>query len=205
MLVPYLATYQSQSNWVPYGHLICTPVSLLIGTTYLHGLNIDGFSEECVREIMSISHALYKEQFAQNGQPLSVHELFQFINKESFDFMEAAGTVLSSNGEEVMRGMAAENLVVMSLHELILTLLKSCREMGQRMSLIATANEHTVCYLIEANSTLFVFDPLPASMRSLHDILASDSELTTWLEQKYGSSTENLYSALILKNKHCDS
>ena len=104
--------FPSQTEWQPYGHLICTPVSLLIGTTCLHARG--ELSVQCVKEIMQLSHALYADHFAERGLPLKIQELLPYIPQHLFQYVETAGTIVRGREEEPL---AVEGMIIKVLDE----------------------------------------------------------------------------------------
>jgi hypothetical protein len=189
--------FRSQLEWRPYGHLICTPVCLLVGTTFLNGM--EDLDERAVSKLMGLSHALYRDHFASGGQPLKIQELFSLIPPQLFEYEEAAGLVLSHAQPEA----EAEGLLVLSLSRLLCAASERARQTGQPLSLIVTALGHTLCYLAGSNGLIKVFDPLPASLSAL------PADQDRWLRERYtkqgGPCCETQYSALVLRRKGTDS
>jgi hypothetical protein len=172
--------YRSQLEWRPYGHLICTPVCLLVGTAFLSGM--EGLSQQRLAELMALSHSLYRDHFAKAGLPLKIQELFPLIPAGLFKLEEAAGMVLSQQPQ----GAAADDLLLTPLYELLLN-----NSRKERRVIIVTANGHTICFRVEG-ATLQIFDPLPATLFTL-----SLTSLKQWLGQFYGSEAA-LYSAVVI-------
>ena len=61
--------------------------------------------------------------------------------------------------------------------------------------LIATANEHTVCFFADERGELFLFDPLPASLCKMQNTIAE-------LKRQF-SSGDTIYSGLLLRKRFC--
>jgi len=182
--------YPSQTEWHPYGHLICTPVSLLVGATFLQTQrqNLkDVLSVPCVRNIMHLSHNLYRDHFAASGLPLKIQELFPYISLKIFKYTEVAGMAWSHQGLQ-----EAEGMIIKPLLEMLENIVSESCAKGERVCLITTAEEHTVCYCVDEEGCLFVFDPLPASMQSIQV-----DKLKAWLRKQYHSA-DTVYSALLL-------
>ena len=173
--------FRSQLEWKPYGHLICTPVSLLVATTFLHNKSL---TAECVSDIMDMSHQLYQEIFSKTGESLKIQDLFPYIPPHQFDYTETAGTILKKDSSIQAEGMIIQPLIHL-LQALIDDATPAC--------LITTANEHTVCYFVDEYGALFIFDPLPARLCKTQN---TSAEL-----QRQFSSGDTIYSGLLLRKR----
>ena len=186
--------FPSQLEWKPYGHLICTPVSLLVATTCLHSNDKErALTAECVSQIMEMSHRLYQEIFSQTGQSLRIQDLFPYIPSQQFECTETAGTILPIKRKQDDGVLThAEGMIIECLHHL----LRGLVEEGTTPScLIATANEHTVCFFADECGELFLFDPLPASLCKMQNTIAE-------LKRQF-SSGDTIYSGLLLRKRFC--
>ena len=68
------------------------------------------------------------------------------------------------------------------------------RTSRERQCLIVTAHEHTVCFCADEDGALYVFDPLPATMRRV-----ASTRVRHWLEQQYPNAGDTVYSGLLLR------
>jgi hypothetical protein len=120
-------TFPSQMTFHPYGHLICTPTSILAASSYLK-IPYDADDEivgvECypirsnkkrkyqniefnqiqacftplhVQQMMLASHTLYRDFFSGKGQQLMIQDIYPWIPKDSYEIMEAGGLILSQH------------------------------------------------------------------------------------------------------------
>jgi hypothetical protein len=182
--------FASQLEWRPYGHLICTPVCLLVGTSFVNGVEL---SEEYVRRSMNQSHALYAECFAAQKQPLKLQELYELLPRGQFEVHEAAGMLVTP----AVPGSEAEDLLVLPLAGLLQRALAEPR----RACVIVTALDHTTCFLAEGagggeKGRLEVFDPLPSSLIALP---TAPAQLEEALLQRYGQHNASaLFSAALM-------
>lgn len=186
--------FRSQLDWRPYGHLICTPVCLLVGTAFLN--NDPPLTQASVASMMHMSHRLYSECFASNGlQQLQIQELYELIPKDTFRLQEAAGMLVAQPPED----SAADDLLVLPLSEL----LQRCSEKKAPCCIIVTAQSHTMCYLTDpqhkaAESKIMVFDPLPASLCAC----GPGADMTAVIRERYGPNADSiLYSAVVLQRQ----
>jgi hypothetical protein len=180
----------SQSECKPYGHLICTPMCVLVGVRYVNG-EFDQLTDREVRLLLGVAHRLYSDRFSKEGLPMKLHDLLPLLPPEGLECTEAAGMILKpSTGDPKCTG-----LVVGPLLELLVGMSQRARHDGARRCLLATAQEHTVCYWADEQGSLSVFDPLPAYVRAI-----PHSELRGWLHARYCASAaeEPLYSGLCL-------
>ena len=212
-----VSRYPSQTEWSPYGHLICTPVCLLVAAACLHmkeshqekadtepsskkrkkmvtrvkDLTTIHLSADYVRDVMNLSHALYRDHFAHMGLPLKIEELYQFIPSRMFQYVEATGMIWE---EAQTESVHVDNMLVMPLIHILLYLAQKAQDHQKKQTLITTADEHTICYLFNENGEIYVFDPLPASMSSLP---CEKQALLNWLKTKYPGK-QTMYSALVM-------
>ncbi len=177
--------FPSQLQWKPYGHLICTPASLLMGGMLLQGREAPGW----VRDVMQLSHNLYSDRFAASGLPLKIQELFPYIPRSLFRCTEVAGTVLGRSHQ-----LKAEGLEIKPLLEVLRGMNAEALASGQRVCLVATARNHTTCFCADEGGRVYLFDPLPASLRAL-----PLARLDEWLRQKYAADDDTQYSGLLLR------
>ena len=181
--------FVSQTEWKPYGHLICTPVCLLAGTAFLNGLKL---SPPDVRQMMCMSHNLYKERFAARRLPLKIQELYGLIPPHTFEIQEAAGMLLT----KAAPGCEADDLLVMPLIELLWDMMGR----DEDTCAIVTTMDHTTCYLAKQPGQLQVFDPLPASLQVLPHM--DRAALEQALRVQYGPSCDSaLFSAAVICRK----
>lgn len=189
-----MQSFVSQLEWRPYGHLICTPVCLLAGASFLKGFSL---SNEYVKQIMNRSHALYLECFASHNQPLKIQELYDLIPSGQFEFKEAAGMLLTKVESSEIN---AEDLIVMSLSELLRYAMEKKRRNNEKDTccVIVTTMDHTTCFLVDRyTQKLQVFDPLPASLKQI-----SLYTLEKSLAEQYGAQNASaLFSAILLELK----
>lgn len=178
-----LLSFCSQMALQPYGHLICTPISLLASTTYLNAFFQDLnaiFTHENVAQMMEASHHLYAEIFSKklNGTPLMIQELYAWIPKADFAMTEAAGLILPAAHEKdsESRRIAGKHddegpeidLEIISLVQLIENTLIMARNKRKRFCIIVTAKGHTISYLCSERGELLVFDSLPGILALIH-------------------------------------
>ena len=180
----------SQSECRPYGHLICTPMCVLVGARYVNR-EFDQLTSREVRLLLGVAHRLYSERFSKEGLPMKLHDLLPLLPQEGLDCTEAAGMILQPSAVVPK----CSGLTVAPLLELLVGMSQGARHDRARRCLLATAQEHTICYLADEWGSLSIFDPLPAYVRPL-----PPSELRGWLHARYcGSSAEEpLYSGLCL-------
>lgn len=178
-----LLSFCSQTALQPYGHLICTPISLLASTTYLNAYfqDMDAiFSHQNIAQMMEASHHLYAEIFSHklNGIPLMIQELYAWIPKSEFEMSEAAGLILPATNDDSpeSRQIAGKHddegaeidLEIISLVQLIENTLNMARYKRKRFCIIVTAKGHTISYLCSERGELFVFDSLPGILALIH-------------------------------------
>lgn len=169
--------FPSQTNHHPYGHLICTPVSLLAATSYLNILSSDEddteqqvrncFTKNHVDQMMIASHKLYSDFFSKAGNQLMIQEIYPWIPQGAFDMIEAAGLIVSEHQEEqchhiIATGGGSKDLLLMPLYSLLNQFSSRSRQNNCKMSIIVTTRGHSVCFMCSEYGGLFMFDPLPA-------------------------------------------
>jgi hypothetical protein len=190
----------SQIELQPYGHLICTPISCLVATTYIksdartHNDVKALFSAEYVKDIMKVSHELYSETFSQRGIELMVQDIYPWLTNKIFTLVEAAGLVKHepSNTE-------VDDLVLTSLISLVNKYVDFSLENGCKSSIIVTAKGHTICYMCSENGELYVFDALPASLNFIPSF-SIEKNITEHFGLRESSDIEEdvQYSAVVL-------
>ena len=99
--------YPSQLDTGRYGHLICTPSSLLVTSAFICNEGWDPFqtlTNEFVSNALRASHALYSAEFAPHNdhwrvgsgreELVMIPELLRFIPQDKFLMLEVAGVLL---------------------------------------------------------------------------------------------------------------
>jgi hypothetical protein len=201
-------TFPSQTTFHPYGHLICTPISILAATSYLkipdrafecYPIRKKGnrasdfsqiqarFTQLHVRDMMLASHTLYEDFFSGKGkgQPLlMIQDIYPWIPADSYEILEAGGLILSA-GADVPS--AEDELIISPLS----VLLRNAQSARSKASVIVTARNHTTCYM--CGEGLFIFDPLPASLSEI-----PQDGLDEALMALYGAQDVE-YSAIVMR------
>ena len=206
--------FSSQLSFQPYGHLICTPISLLAGTSYLKMCNdaVIGrsdqkcfdmiqrlFTPQYVYQMMQASHALYKDYFSQKGQQLMIQDLYQWIPSDAFSILEAGGLIKPEGEEEdttttllMKKKFEKDDILILPLISLLHRFLDFSIKNQDKTSIVVTTEGHTTCYLCNERGDLFIFDPLPAVLTMIPCGQAI----------MLGQNTKNAeYSAIVLQNK----
>jgi hypothetical protein len=136
--------FPSQMTFQPYGHLICTPISILAASSYLKiPPDPDGeiVSVECypirsnkkrkyqnndfnqiqacftplhVQQMMLASHTLYRDFFSGKGQQLMIQDIYPWIPKDSYEIMEAGGLILSQHFAADVPAESPEDEIIIS-------------------------------------------------------------------------------------------
>lgn len=211
---PWVLSFSSQTVLQPYGHLICTPISLLASTTYLNAHRIHSmggiFTHQNIIQMMEASHRLYAELFSQHlkGQPLMIQELYAWIPKEEFAMKEAAGLILPASDNPVDKPLLkikkeeeALELEIIPLILLIQKTLLRAREEGKRWTVIVTAKGHTISYLCSEMGELFVFDSLPGILALIPLAFCYQQIFQQFGVTPHSENGNAEFSALILTKK----
>lgn len=207
--------FSSQMSFQPYGHLICTPISLLAGTSYLKKCNdaIVGksdqnsfdiiqqlFTPQYVHQMMLASHSLYKDHFSQSGQQLMIQDLYQWIPSDAFSILEAGGLILAEGKEEdtttshIKKKFEKDDILIMPLFSLLHRFLDFSIKNQDKTSIVVTTEGHTTCFMCNERGDLFIFDSLPAVLTMIPRDRMEEAML--------GPLTKNSeYSAIVLRNK----
>jgi hypothetical protein len=181
----------SQCELKPYGHVICTPMCVLVGARFVHG-EFERLTAGEVRVLLAVAHRLYSEHFAERRLPMKLHDLLPLLPPQHLQWKETAGQILRASSTDV----ECSGLVVAPLLQLLLQMAKESGSDARRQSLMVTTQDHTLCYWADERGALSVFDPLPAYVRGLRL-----SELAGWLQARYCCSNaeeDPLYSGLWL-------
>ena len=190
----------SQNTLQPYGHLICTPVSCLVATTYIksdaksHAEIKSLFNKKYVQDMMKVSHDLYRESFSQRGIELMVQDIYPWLTNPIFTLIEAAGLIKNEHSKTEI-----EDLLLMPFISLVNKYIDFSRENGRKTSIIVTAKGHTICFMCSENGELFVFDTLPASL-SFIPSSSMEKNITEQFGLSHMPGIENdiQYSAVVL-------
>ncbi len=204
-------SFPSQTTHHPFGHLICTPVSLLAATSYL---NIqpsshndtdaeqqvrNRFSQMYVNQMMIASHKLYNDFFSTGRNQLMIQEIYPWIPQGAYDMIEAAGLIVSGHCNHIVAERNGEkDLLLMPLNSLLENLCSLSNQNGCKISIIVTTKGHTVCFMCSECGALFMFDPLPAMLCFVPSFMIKD-----FLMQRVFDTAQTLfqdieYSALIM-------
>jgi len=200
--------FPSQTTHQPYGHLICTPVSLLAATSYLNiptfnnDMNTEQQVKQCftsihVNQMMFASHQLYGDFFSKGGNQLMIQEIYPWIPRGAYDMVEAAGLIVSGQCNHITADRHGErDLLLMPLYSLIEKNCSLSKQNSCKISMIVTTQGHSVCFMCGECGGLFMFDPLPAILCFVPKLMIKDF----LMQQIFNTATKEIeYSALVMK------
>ena len=214
-LASWSIQFPSQTNYHPYGYLICTPVSMLAATTFikLPSQGVDDsiqiimdqlkatFTAQYVEKIMFASHKLYSEVFSKEGHQLMIQELYPWIPPNAYDKLEAGGLILTEHENETIEQKSssteAEDILLMSLNTLLQQNSLISQKNHCKNSVVVTAKGHTICFMCCESGGLFMFDSLPAVLCYIPKYLLKE-QLTSIFNLR---NNDVEYSALVLRLK----
>jgi hypothetical protein len=151
--------FKSQLEYGVYGANICTPVCCIVGSNYLlhEGQNIESvFSCAKMDSIMRVCHGMYGECFSNSGVNMMLADVQKYF-PPSIKMFEVAGMTISGEAQNV------EDLIVQPFCNLLTNELKT----ESSRVVIVTRLDHTICYLLNGNGSVLLFDPLEASIQDV--------------------------------------
>jgi len=159
--------FRSQLCYGENGGRLCTAISsYAVAHAFLLQCEKDDdvmefFTEDRIHDIMqNCSRFFSQTPFAESRLMMSVHDMLHLCPSDgNIQSIEIAGLLLVQ--EEGCHHPEVENLWVEPLDAL---LRKISSRGSNKIAAVVTTAEHTVAYLSDGRSRLFLFDPLPAEL-----------------------------------------
>lgn len=191
--------YPSQTTLLPYGHLICTPVAMLVSDGYVrgklgpHASAVDILNEHVVPRLMQGAHDIYAKHFAvRHGGMLMIDDLLPLMpGSESVTRIHLAGLLGDHTYDKALTTKTDDEQLHISSLTTALNAFK-CMRHGKRAALVVTCDDHTTCFLSDGRGSLHHFDSLHAHLMDVGD-LAPQS-----LIGLVGRSAKDEYSGLVI-------
>lgn len=190
MTPPQMRAFASQLTYRPYGHLMCTPLCMLVADGFVRGKvaqSSDPFVCFCPRVMhacMHAAHRLYSEHFSARKEMVMIEEIMPMLpDDRQVERLQLAGVL---QNRQYDAGFDDGKTCIASLT----TVLQTLAEVGlrERAAVVVTTGGHTTCYLSNGSGRVYHFDSLPARLVDItHKTLLEQAQCAGALTREYSA------------------